>query len=51
MLMFAILGAVLPWIAVLMANDGPPKKRVDPNRYAGRPDRQLEARPARVIDG
>ena len=51
MLMFAILGAVLPWIAVLMANDGPPKKRVDPNRYAGRPDRQLEARSARVIDG
>jgi hypothetical protein len=51
MLVFAVLGTVLPWIAVVMANDGPPKKRVEPNRYAPRPDRQLEARPARVIDG
>jgi hypothetical protein len=51
MLMFAVLGTVLPWIAVVMANDGPPKKRVDPNRYSPRPDRQIEARPARVIDG
>jgi Flp pilus assembly protein TadB len=51
MLVFAVLGAVLPWVAVLMANDAPPKKRVDPHRYAARPDRQLEARPARVIDG
>jgi hypothetical protein len=44
---------VLPWIAVVMANDGPPKKRVDPNRYTARPDRQLEDpnRSARVIDG
>ena len=50
MLVFAVLGAVLPWVAVLMANDGPPKKRVAPH-HAGRPDRQLEARPARVIDG
>jgi Flp pilus assembly protein TadB len=51
MLVFAVLGAVLPWVAVLMANDRPPKKRLDPHRYAVRPDRQLEARPARVIDG
>ena len=51
MLMFAILGTVLPWVAVVMANDGPPKKRVDPNRYPPRPDRQLEARPTHVIDG
>ena len=52
MLILAILGTVLPWIAVVMANDGPPKKRVDPNRYTHRPDRELEApRPARVIDG
>ena len=51
MLLFAVLGTVLPWIAVVMANDGPPKKRVDPNRYDARPDRQLEARSAPVIDG
>jgi hypothetical protein len=53
MLLFAFLGTVLPWIAVVMANDGPPKKRVDPHRYTHRPDRELEdpARSARVIDG
>ena len=52
MLLFAVLGTVLPWIAVVMANDGPPKKRVDPHRYTHRPDRELEGpRPARVIDG
>ena len=51
MLLFAVLGAVLPWIAVVMANDGPPKKRVPVNHYDARPDRVLETRPARVIDG
>src|SRR6476620_8955181 len=52
MLIFAVLGTVLPWIAVVMANDGPPKKRVDTKRYTPRPDSELEApRPARVIDG
>ena len=52
-LIFAVLGTVLPWIAVMMANDGPPKKKLDVNRYtAPRPDRILEnpARPSRVID-
>jgi hypothetical protein len=39
-------------VAVVMANDGPPKKRVDPHRYTHRPERELEAPPpARVIDG
>ena len=52
MLIFAVLGTVLPWIAVVMANDGPPKKRVDPHRYTHRPDRELEGpRSAHVIDG
>ena len=52
MLILAFLGTVLPWIAVVMANDGPPKKRVDPHRYTHRPDRELEGpHPARVIDG
>ena len=52
-IIFAALGTVLPWIAVMMANDRPPKKRVDVNRYAPpRPDRILEtpARPGRVIE-
>jgi Flp pilus assembly protein TadB len=52
-IIFAVLGTVLPWIAVMMANDRPPKKRLDVNRYtAPRPDRILEspARPGRVIE-
>ena len=49
MLIFAALGTVLPWIAVVMANDRPPKTKLF-HGYAARPDRVLEARPARVID-
>jgi hypothetical protein len=51
MVLFAFLGTVLPWIAVVMANDRPPKKRVQVPGYDARPDRVLESRPARVIDG
>jgi Flp pilus assembly protein TadB len=51
MLLFAILGTVLPWIAVVMANDRPPKKKLMAHRYQARPDRVLESRPSRVIDG
>jgi hypothetical protein len=52
MIIFAVLGTVLPWIAVVMANDRPPKKRLDVNRYTPpRPDRILEsAEKPRVID-
>ena len=50
-ILLAVLGTVLPWIAVVMANDGPPKKRVHVNRYDARPDRVLETRPTRIIDG
>ena len=51
-IIFAVLGTVLPWIAVLMANDRPPKKRQDMRGYTPRPDRQLEnpAAKVRVID-
>ena len=49
MLIFAVLGTVLPWIAVVMANDRPPKRKLFQG-YAASPDRVLEARPARVID-
>jgi Flp pilus assembly protein TadB len=52
-LIFAALGTVLPWIAVMMANDRPPKKKLDVHRYSPpRPDRILEnpARSGRVIE-
>ena len=53
MVIFAFFGTVLPWIAVVMANDRPPKKRAPVNRYvAPRPDRILEAGPPhRIIEG
>lgn len=51
MLIFAILGTVLPWFAVIMANDRPPKKKLLVNRFDARPDRVLESRPRHVIDG
>jgi len=50
-LALALLGTVLPWIAVVMANDAPPKKKQQVNRYNARPDRTLENREARVIEG
>ncbi len=53
-IIFAVLGTVLPWIAVVMANDRPPKKKLDAHRYtAPRPDRILDnpASRHRVIDG
>jgi Flp pilus assembly protein TadB len=53
-IVFAVLGTVLPWVAVVMANDRPPKKKLDAHRYvAPRPDRILEdpAARRRVIDG
>ncbi|WP_089335154.1 DUF3099 domain-containing protein [Blastococcus mobilis] len=51
MIICAVLGTVLPWIAVIMANDRPPKKKLHVNHYDARPDRVLESRPTRVIDG
>jgi hypothetical protein len=53
MLLFAFLGTVLPWIAVVMANDGPPKKRMTIPRPTPSADRMIEgpARSGRVIDG
>lgn len=34
-LLFCALGAVLPWIAVLVANDRPPKKAEKVSRFRG----------------
>jgi hypothetical protein len=50
-LTLAVLGTFLPGFAVVMANDRPPKKRVSVPHVDARPDRQLENRPHRVIDG
>ena len=53
MAVFAVLGTVLPWIAVVMANDRPPKKALAVNRYRPpAPDRILESGSGtgRVID-
>ena len=51
---FIVLGTFLPWVAVMMANDRPPKKKLDVNRYRPpAPDRILESgssSKARVID-
>jgi Protein of unknown function (DUF3099) len=50
-LSLALLGTLLPGFAVVMANDRPPKKRLDVNRFDARPDRVLENKPHRVIEG
>jgi hypothetical protein len=50
MLIFAVLGAVLPWLAVIMANDRPPKSKLRAHGYTPRPDRVLENPTSRVID-
>jgi Flp pilus assembly protein TadB len=50
-IVLAVLGTVLPWVAVVMANDAPPKKRAPVNRYEARPDRVLEAPKPRIIEG
>ena len=52
---FVTAGVVLPWMAVLIANDRPPKKAERINRYAGHPDpaRAITSAPGdrRVIEG
>lgn len=42
----------LPWIAVLIANDAPPRRKDKLRRYEReRQDRELEARPHPTIEG
>ena len=49
-LIILALSIPLPWMAVLIANDRPPRKREQVNRY--RPSaRALEAREHHVIEG
>jgi Flp pilus assembly protein TadB len=49
---FVIAGAVLPWCAVLIANDRPPKKRTRRPAYGtGSPERALPGQSERTIEG
>ncbi|WP_280221985.1 DUF3099 domain-containing protein [Nocardia neocaledoniensis] len=42
----------LPWIAVLIANDRPPRTKDEPSRWDGRRNQAaLDSRPHRAIDG
>ena len=47
-IIFAVLGTVLPWVAVVMANDRPPKKRLDHNRYQPPPPDRILDDPAKT---
>ncbi|QRP43950.1 DUF3099 domain-containing protein [Amycolatopsis sp. FDAARGOS 1241] len=47
---FLVISVPLPWIAVLIANDRPPRKSKHVNRYE-REAKQIEQRDHRVIDG
>lgn len=49
-LFFVVLSIPLPWIAVLVANDRPPRKAENVSRYQ-REAKQIEHREHRVIDG
>ncbi|MFI9510356.1 DUF3099 domain-containing protein [Nocardia sp. NPDC052566] len=40
----------LPWIAVLIANDRPPRRKDEPSRW-DRPRTAIESRPHKAIDG
>ena len=53
MIILAVLGTVLPWVAVVMANDRPPKPKTRLAGVDARPDRVLEnpARSGRIIEG
>ncbi len=49
-LAFIVLSIPLPWMAVLIANDRPPRKSEKANKHDAE-RRALEARPRHVIDG
>ena len=49
-LLFVVISVPLPWIAVLIANDRPPRKSEKVNRFRPEPT-AIEGREHRVIDG
>ncbi len=58
MAVFAILAIILPWVAVMAANDRPPKKALNAHRFRRTPDAAQVAAtapepalgPVRIID-
>jgi hypothetical protein len=50
-----LVSVPLPWMAVLIANDRPPKKALKPHRFGGHPDPTKAITPStsdsRVIEG
>ena len=51
-LLLVVLSVPLPWMAVLIANDRPPRRAEAVNRYRSQGgEKQLEARDHPVIDG
>ncbi|AIJ24892.1 DUF3099 domain-containing protein [Amycolatopsis methanolica] len=49
-LLFIVISIPLPWVAVLIANDRPPRKSEKVNRYQ-RNAKAIEHREHRIIDG
>ncbi len=49
-LAFVVLSVPLPWMAVLIANDRPPRKSEKANRFT-KEHHALESRPHHVIEG
>ena len=49
-LTFLVISVPLPWMAVLIANDRPPRKAEKVNRYQAEA-KAIESTPHRVIDG
>lgn len=43
---FAVLAIVLPWVAVMLANDRPPKKKLDAHRFRAGHDETAVAAPS-----
>jgi Protein of unknown function (DUF3099) len=55
MAIFVVGAVALPWMAVLIANDRPPKKALKVHRFGGHPDQARAINPStsdsRVIEG
>ncbi|MFC4126758.1 DUF3099 domain-containing protein [Nocardia rhizosphaerae] len=51
-ILIIVASVPLPWIAVLIANDRPPRTKDEPSRWDGRRNQlALDSRPNKAIDG
>jgi hypothetical protein len=51
-ILIIVASVPLPWIAVLIANDRPPRTKDEPSRWDGRANQiALDSRPHKAIDG